>query len=205
MNTFRAPAGATRLCPHCRAVILQSASSCPACRKHLKFEPGAAAAPAPSFSALNLEGAVRHPNVGQPWEYSVLVSIKNDKGEEVARQVVNVGALEPGEQRSFTFSVDVFVPGDAKATTPATGVSPVSANPAVAAAAAPPGSASVPSGTRPGMPLGGGTSGTRPAVPPVPPSAPSVPSAPRPPGSPSVPSGTRPGPPSVPSGTRPRR
>ena len=202
MNTFRAPAGATRLCPHCRAVILQSASSCPACRKHLKFEPGAAAPPAPSFSALNLEGMVRHPNVGQPWEYSVLVSIKNDKGEEVARQVVNVGALEPGEQRSFTFSVDVFVPGDAKATTPATGVSPVSANPAVAAAA-PPGSASVPSGTRPGMPLG--TGGTRQAVPPVPPPAPPVPSAPRPPGSASVPSGTRPGPPSVPSGTRPRR
>ncbi len=204
MNTFRAPAGATRLCPHCRAVILQSASSCPACRKHLKFEPGAAATPAPSFSALNLEGAVRHPNVGQPWEYSVLVSIKNDKGEEVARQVVNVGALEPGEQRSFTFSVDVFVPGDAKATTPAAGVSPVSANPAVAAAA-PPGSASVPSGTRPGMPSG--TTGTRPAVapPPVPPPTPSAPSAPRPPGSASVPSGTRPGPPSVPSGTRPRR
>ena len=202
MNTFRAPAGATRLCPHCRAVILQSASSCPACRKHLKFEPGAAANPAPSFSALNLEGAVRHPNVGQPWEYSVLVSIKNDKGEEVARQVVNVGALEPGEQRSFTFSVDVFVPGDAKATTPGTGVSPVSANPAVAAAA-PPGSASVPSGTRPGMPPV--TSGTRPAVPPVPPSTPSAPSGPRPPGSASVPSGTRPGAPSVPSGTRPRR
>jgi len=202
VNTFRAPAGATRLCPHCRAVILQSASSCPACRKHLKFEPGAAATPAPSFSALNLEGAVRHPNVGQPWEYSVLVSIKNDKGEEVARQVINVGALEPGEQRSFTFSVDVFVPGDAKATTPTAGVSPVNANPAVAAAA-PPGSASVPSGTRPGMPPV--TSGTRPAMPPVPPSTPSAPTAPRPPGSPSVPSGTRPGPASVPSGTRPRR
>ena len=201
MNTFRAPAGATRLCPHCRAVILQSASSCPACRKHLKFEPGAAANPAPSFSALNLEGAVRHPDVGQPWEYSVLVSIKNDKGEEVARQVVNVGALEPGEQRSFTFSVDVFVPGDAKATTPAAGVSPATTSPSVAAAG-PPGSASVPSGTRPGMPPVGGT---RPAVPPVPTPAPTTPSAPRPPGSASVPSGTRPGPPSVPSGTRPRR
>ena len=129
MNTFRAPAGATRLCPHCRAVILQSASSCPACRKHLKFEPGAAATPAPSFSALNLEGSVRHPNVGQPWEYSVLVSIKNDKGEEVARQVVNVGALEPGEQRSFTLYVDVFVPGYAKGTTAVDGVSPATTSP----------------------------------------------------------------------------
>lgn len=198
MNTFRAPAGATRLCPHCRAVILQSASTCPACRKHLKFEPGAAANPAPSFSALSLEGAVRHPNVGEPWEYSVLVSIKNEKGEEVARQVVNVGALDPGEQRSFTFSVDVYVPGDAKAATPATADSPVS-NAALKPAAASPGSTpSVPSGTRPGMPPV--TTGTRP------PGSPSVPSGTRPPGGPSVPSGTRPpGAPSVPSGTRPRR
>jgi hypothetical protein len=200
VSTFRTPAGATRLCPHCRAVILQSASSCPACRKHLKFEPGAAANPAPSFSALSLEGAVKHPNVGQAWEYSVLVSIKNEKGEEVARQVVNVGALEPGEQRSFSFSVDVFVPGEAKATTPATGEAAVPSAPAIAAATSS-GAPSVPSGTRPGMPPV--TGGTRPAVPPVPP--PSVPSATRPPGSPSVPSGTRPGAPSVPSGTRPRR
>ena len=194
MNTFRAPAGATRLCPHCRAVILQSASTCPACRKHLKFEPGAAATPAPSFSALSLEGAVRHPNVGQAWEYSVLVSIKNEKGEEVARQIVNVGALQPGEQRSFTFSVDVFVPGESKATTPASADSPVSnPSPAIAppplpaAAAVPSPIASVPSGTRPGSP-------------------PPLPGGPRPSPSPSVPSGTRPpGPASVPSGTRPRR
>ena len=168
----------------------------------MKFEPGAAANPAPSFSALALEGAVKHPNVGQAWEYSVLVSIKNEKGEEVARQVVNVGALEPGEQRSFTFSVDVFVPGEAKATTPATADSPVTSGPAVAAAASP-GAASVPSGTRPGMPPV--TGGTRPAVPPTPPPSVPPPGGARPPGSPSVPSGTRPGAPSVPSGTRPRR
>ncbi|HEV8447916.1 MAG TPA: hypothetical protein VGQ44_13885 [Gemmatimonadaceae bacterium] len=142
---------------------------------------------------------MKHPNVGQAWEYSVLVSIKNEKGEEVARQVVNVGALEPGEQRSFSFSVDVFVP-EAKVTTPATGEAAVPSAPSVAAAASP-GAPSVPSGTRPGMPPA--TSGVRPAVPPVPPS--SVPSGTRPPGSPSVPSGTRPGAPSVPSGTRPRR
>jgi len=189
VNTFRAPAGATRLCPHCRAVILQSASTCPACRKHLKFEPGAAAAPAPSFSALSLEGTVRHPNVGQAWEYSVVVAIKNEKGEEVARQVVNVGALQPGELRSFSFGVDVFVPGEAKAVADSP-VSTATVTPGGAApiAASPSPTASVPSGTRPG-------------------STPSVPSGTRP-GSPSppVPSGTRPpGPASVPSGTRPRR
>lgn len=172
MSTLRAPAGATRLCPHCRAVILQSASSCPACRKHLKFEPGAASQPAPSFSALNLEGSVRHPNVGEPWEYSVLVSIKNEKGEEVARQVVGVGALQPGEQRSFTFAVEVFVPSEApRVATPATAsVQPAATAPGMAAAPSP--TASIPSGTRP--------------------SGPSVPSGTRPPGTASVPSGTRP-------------
>lgn len=188
MSTSRAPAGSTRLCPHCRAVILQNASTCPACRKHLKFEPGAAATPAPSFSALSLEGAVRHPNVGQAWEYSVLVSIKNEKGEEVARQVVNVGALQPGEQRSFTFAVDVFVPGDSKATTPVTADSPVSTQAVTPVAAGSPSPiASVPSGTRPGSPA-------------------PLPNGSRPPGTASVPSGTRPpGPASVPSGTRPKR
>jgi hypothetical protein len=108
-------AGATRLCPHCRAVILQSATSCPACKKHLRFEPGAAArAAAPSFSALRLEGSLRHPVNGQSWEYSVLVTVRNDKGEEVSRQVVGVGAIHPGEGRNFTFSVEVFKPGESK-------------------------------------------------------------------------------------------
>jgi len=58
-----------------------------------------------------VEGAIRHPNVGEAWEYSVTISIRNDKGEEVGRQVVGVGALQPGEGRTFTFSVDVFTPG----------------------------------------------------------------------------------------------
>jgi len=106
----RAEAGATRTCPHCRTVILQSAAVCPACKKHLRFEPGAATATAavPAFSPLRVEGSIRHPEVGEAWEYSVVVSIKNDRGDEVARQVVGVGALQPGEGRTFTFSVDVF-------------------------------------------------------------------------------------------------
>jgi len=115
VSTVRSSAaGATRLCPHCRAVILQSATSCPACKKHLRFEPGAAARAAPSFSALKLEGALRHPENGQSWEYSVLVTVRNDKGEEVSRQVVGVGAIHPGEGRNFTFSVEVFKPGESK-------------------------------------------------------------------------------------------
>jgi hypothetical protein len=104
----KTPAGTTRTCPHCRAVILASAAVCPSCRKHLRFV-GAEAQP--TFSPLRVEGTVRHPNVGEAWEYSVAISIKNDKGEEVGRQIVGVGALQPGEGRTFSFSVDVFTPG----------------------------------------------------------------------------------------------
>jgi len=104
----KSPAGATRTCPHCRAVILASAAMCPSCRKHLRASTGAEAQP--TFSPLRVEGSMRHPNVGEAWEYSVVISIKNDKGEEVGRQIVGVGALQPGEGRSFTFSVDVFAP-----------------------------------------------------------------------------------------------
>jgi hypothetical protein len=40
----------------------------------------------------------------------VLLSIRNDKGEEIARQMVDVGALQSREQRTFTLSVEVFTP-----------------------------------------------------------------------------------------------
>lgn len=124
MSTVRrAPAGATRTCPHCRTVILQSAAVCPACRKHLRFDSGPSAVGAPalaSFSPLRVEGSIRHPDAGEAWEYSVVISIKNERGDEVARQVVGVGALGPGEKRTFSFAVEVFapdgVPGLAKLT-----------------------------------------------------------------------------------------
>jgi hypothetical protein len=81
---------------------------CPSCRKHLRASSGVEAQP--TFSPLRVEGTVRHPNVGEAWEYSVVISIRNDKGEEVGRQIVGVGALQPGDGRTFSFSVDVFAP-----------------------------------------------------------------------------------------------
>ena len=107
--------GTTRTCPHCRASILESASVCPVCKHHLRFDPGAATRALPTFTPLRVEGTIRHPPAGEPWEYSVMISIRNDKGEEVARQVVGVGALQPEEQRTFTLAVEVFTPADAKA------------------------------------------------------------------------------------------
>ena len=40
-------------------------------------------------------------------EYCVVISITNEQGEKIARHVVGVGALAPGERHKFTFSVDV--------------------------------------------------------------------------------------------------
>lgn len=101
--------GATRTCPHCRATILESSSVCPACRHHLRFDPKAAASARTdsSVSPLRVEGKIRHPDGAEAWEYTVLVTIRNEKGEEVARQLVGVGALKANEERTFNLSVEV--------------------------------------------------------------------------------------------------
>lgn len=121
MSTVRQAApGTTRTCPHCRTVILDSASVCPMCKHHLRFDPGAAARAAPAFTPLRVEGTIRHPAGVEAWEYSVVLTIRNDKGEEIARQLVGVGALQAQEGRTFTLAVDVFTAsGRTTAPTPA--------------------------------------------------------------------------------------
>ena len=99
--------GATRQCPHCREFILESAAVCPACKHYLRFEPLAEAPQAPALTPLRIEGTVRHPEEGDPWEYTIVVAIRNDRGEEIARKLIGVGAMNPGEQRSFVLSVEV--------------------------------------------------------------------------------------------------
>ena len=108
-----ATAGATRACPHCKATILESAAVCPACRGHLRYDSAAQAANAPEkHSPLRVEGAIRQPGEGPAWEYTMLRTSRNARGEEVARQLVGVGALQPNEERTFTLSVDVSSPGE---------------------------------------------------------------------------------------------
>ena len=109
-STRPAVPGATRNCPHCRTTILESADVCPSCRHHLRFAGTAAKRPTPSFESLRVEGTIRHPAVGEPWEYSMTLSIRNDRGEEIVRQIVGVGAMQPLEQRTFTLAVEVFTP-----------------------------------------------------------------------------------------------
>ena len=104
--------GRTMVCPHCKATILESALVCPQCKHHLHFVPAGRSAPqAEGFSALRVEGTVEHPERGGDWEYSVVLSIRNERGEELSRQVVGVGALRAGEARTFTLAVDVLTPG----------------------------------------------------------------------------------------------
>lgn len=112
MNARIGSPGKTRICPHCKTTILESASVCPGCHHHLRFDRNASvdSRAQPAFSALRVEGAIRNPEGGDAWEYSVVVSIRNDRGEEVARKVVGVGALDPRESRTVTLSVDVFTP-----------------------------------------------------------------------------------------------
>lgn len=98
--------GATRACPHCKETILESARVCPGCKHHLRFEPTEPGAGSGGFVPLRVEGEIRHPAEAPPWEYSVVVAIHNDRGEEIARRVVGVGALSSSEVRTFTLSVD---------------------------------------------------------------------------------------------------
>lgn len=111
-----AATGRTRICPHCKATILESASVCPACHHHLRFDPKAIAErrAQATFSPLRVEGLFRHPAGAGAWEYSVVISIRNDRGEEIDRKVVGVGALQANEGRTVTLSVDVFAPDAVK-------------------------------------------------------------------------------------------
>lgn len=111
MSTLRQPTpGKTRPCPHCRTTILESANICPSCRHHLRSGTSGAASVFPSATALRVEGTVRHPGAGQVLEYSMIMTIRNERGEEVARQIVGVGALHPTETRTFSLAVEIFTP-----------------------------------------------------------------------------------------------
>lgn len=99
--------GATRDCPHCQESILESATVCPACRHHIRFEASSADAVSAKMTPLRIEGSFRQPPEGGPCEYSVVVSIRNERGVEIARKLIGVGALSADEQRSFTLLVEM--------------------------------------------------------------------------------------------------
>ena len=98
--------GATRDCPHCREKILESSAVCPACGHYLRYGARPETLPELAVTPLRVEGCIRHPAGGEPWEYTVVVSIWNDRGEEIARKLVGVGTLNPSEERSFKLLVE---------------------------------------------------------------------------------------------------
>lgn len=104
-------AGATRSCPHCRETILESAEVCPACRHKLRFSESSGATAAPASTPLRVEGSFRNPADSGAWEYSMVLTIRNERGEEIARKLVGVGAMKPDEQRTFTLSVEMSPAG----------------------------------------------------------------------------------------------
>lgn len=116
MTTLRpGTPGATRACPHCREIILESAAVCPSCRHHLRFD-APVVAPTGVTTPLRVEGSIRNPTDGGAWEYSMVLTIRNERGEEIARRVVGVGAIQGDEQRTFSLNVEMM-PATGKRTT----------------------------------------------------------------------------------------
>lgn len=146
--------GKTRTCPHCKAVILESASVCPGCQHHLRFG-GDAGPKVETRTALQVEGKIRHPPQEDPWEYTVVVFVRNERGEEIARHVINVGALANAEERVVSLQVDVMPPRPAVLPAP----KPVfgSQSPLVSSrqplVTPPPAAAKAPAATPPNQPL----------------------------------------------------
>jgi uncharacterized protein YbaR (Trm112 family) len=116
MSTLRpGSAGATRACPHCKATILESATVCPACRGHLRYDEASLQREKTKVTPLQIEGTLVAPPGDIAFEYSMVLSIRNERGEEVNRQVIGVGALHPDEDRSFTLQVEMTEAGAARA------------------------------------------------------------------------------------------
>ena len=107
MNAARpGTTGATRTCPHCKATILESSAVCPACRGHLRFDAPAVDA-AERFVPLEVEGTINASADGA-FEYTMVVVIRDQAGKEIGRHVAGVGAVFPGESRSFSVSVEAI-------------------------------------------------------------------------------------------------
>jgi uncharacterized protein YbaR (Trm112 family) len=103
--------GTTRTCPHCRATILESAIVCPGCRHHLRFDKDAKLGGAPAtHTTWQIDGTIDAERTDAASEYSILITVRNERNEEIARQIVNVGALQGAERRTFSLSVEMSDP-----------------------------------------------------------------------------------------------
>ena len=103
-------AGKTRPCPHCKSQILESAAICPECHHFLRSDAiRPVQEPSVMYRPFKVEGTIQHPALSQPSEYSVVLTVHNDRGEELSRRVMAVGAIHPSETQKFTVWVEVYV------------------------------------------------------------------------------------------------
>jgi hypothetical protein len=100
--------GRTRSCPHCKSTILESADVCPACHHHLRFGADRRSARTRTETLFRIEGVVRPPDASEPCEYDVVVALYDEKGVELAREVVHVGALRAPASRKCVVSIDAY-------------------------------------------------------------------------------------------------
>jgi hypothetical protein len=86
--------------------VLETAAICPGCRHHLRFSAEATQAAADEgYCALSVDGSIAHKVSSEPCEYFVVLDIRDERGVQLARQVVGVGVLQPGELRHLHMSV----------------------------------------------------------------------------------------------------
>jgi len=86
--------------------VLETAAICPGCRHHLRFSADASQATADAgYTALSVDGSISHKVGTEPCEYFVVLDIRDGRDQQLARQVVGVGVLQPGEQRRLNVSV----------------------------------------------------------------------------------------------------
>jgi hypothetical protein len=147
--------GATRVCPHCKATVLESAAVCPGCKHHLRFGGTNHALEAgEGYCALSVDGTIAHTKASEPCEYCVVLDVRDDRGEQLTRQVVGVGVLQSGERRRLNVTVEMLPVRTAAASksqaagkptsttsTPAVPGIPNAPKPSTIAPAAPPASA----------------------------------------------------------------
>jgi hypothetical protein len=112
MKASRGPvAGESRTCPHCKAIILKSAVSCPLCQHVLRFgSAGADPRSSPTTCPLTLEATVVHPGNGNALEYSVLMEVHDESGKLISRHAVGIGAINRTEKRTFSVRVEMSSP-----------------------------------------------------------------------------------------------
>jgi hypothetical protein len=108
ITTSAFSAGESRNCPHCKSLILKSATSCPLCRHNLRFQAtGAGPGTRRPDCALLVEGALKNPGNDEALEYFILMEVRDDSGKLISRQSVGVGAIRRAEKRIFSLRVEL--------------------------------------------------------------------------------------------------